>query len=122
MNHRKRTSQGKTNRAWREHRNRQRLDSRSLQAAPTGALLAHLAHLTARDFPPGHERRAYLSETRQVRAELDRRHRAALDARPRHSVPGCSPLDPESIRLVAALDPEPPRSAETDHDDEHEPP
>lgn len=84
-----------------EHRSR-KLSGHTLSTAPTAALLAHLQRLTAADFPKGHERRA--REIRQVRAELTRRTRAYLAAWPRYSAPGSSPLDPESIRLAAALD------------------
>lgn len=97
MSHRKRRSQG--------------LSGEVLRTAPTDVLLAHLQRLTAADFPAGYHRRT--RETRIVRNELARRHRADLDARPRHSVPGSSPLDPESIRLAAALDTEPPRPPDT---------
>jgi len=87
------------------------LSAQVLRTATTTALLAHLQRLTAADFPAGYHRRA--REARIVRDELARRYRADLDARPRHSVPGSSPLDPESMRLAAALDTEPPRPADS---------
>ncbi|GAA1872215.1 hypothetical protein [Brevibacterium marinum] len=87
------------------------LSAQGLRTATTTALLAHLQRLKAADFPAGHHRRD--REARTVADELARRHRADLDARPRHSVPGSSPLDPESIRLAAALDTEPPRPVDS---------